>query len=82
MTVCTECHGDDLRGTLDGSTPSLAISAAYSREDFGKLMRTGEPVGGRELELMKDVALGRFAHFTEPEIDDLHAYLTTLAASN
>lgn len=82
MTVCTECHGDDLRGTPDGSTPSLAISAAYSREDFGRLMTTGIPVGGRELDLMKRVAVSRFAHLAEPEIDDLHAYLVTLAASN
>jgi mono/diheme cytochrome c family protein len=80
-TVCTECHGDDLRGTPDGSTPSLAVAVAYSREDFANLMKTGSPIGGRELGLMKEVALGRFSYFTASEVDDLHTYLQTLVAS-
>lgn len=80
-TVCTECHGDDLRGGPDGFAPSLALVIAYSREDFRKLMRTGEPIGDRELDLMAGVARSRFSHFTDPEIDNLHAYLQTLAAT-
>ncbi len=80
-TICTECHGDDLRGGADDFAPSLAIVAAYSLDDFRRLMRTGEPVGGRELDLMARVALSRFAYFSDSEIDDLHAYLTTLAST-
>ena len=34
LTSCTECHGLDLRGNPDMSTPSLAIAATYSEEDF------------------------------------------------
>jgi cytochrome c553 len=81
MTVCTECHGDDLRGGPDGFAPTLAIVAAYSLDDFRILMRTGEPVGGRELGLMARVAQSRFAHFADTEISNLHAYLQTLAST-
>jgi cytochrome c553 len=79
LTVCTECHWTDLRGAPDGSTPTLAVVAAYSIDNFRKLMRTGEPIGGRQLDLMSSVAVRRFAHFTDREIDALHAYLQTLA---
>ena len=80
MTVCTECHGDDLRGGLDDFAPSLAVVVAYSLDDFRKLMRTGEPIGGRELDLMARVAASRFSYFTDLEIEHLHDYLRTLAA--
>lgn len=81
MTVCTECHGNDLRGGPDGFSPSLAVVVAYSVEDFRKLMREGEPVGGRELDLMAEVARNRFSHFTNSEIKSLHAYLRTFASA-
>lgn len=45
LTICTECHGSDLRGAPDGSAPNLAVAAAYSIEDFEILMRTGVPIG-------------------------------------
>ena len=79
LTVCAECHQMDLRG-FPGFTPSLAATIAYSRQDFGRLMREGIGLGGRELGLMREVAIGRFAHFTEAEVDALYAYLRTLAA--
>lgn len=75
-TVCSECHGSDLRGAPDGSAPSLAIALAYSREDFETLMRTGKPLGGQELRLMADVARSRFTRFTDDEITALHGYLS------
>src|SRR5690606_9022597 len=59
MTTCNECHGLDLRGAwqVPGDVvPDLAIVARYPREDFRKLMRTGVPIGGRDLGLMKEVA--------------------------
>ena len=80
MTSCSECHGDDLRGIPEEEIPSLAIVAAYPLDDFRNLMRTGKPVGGRTLELMKDVSLSRFAYFTDAELGDLHAYLSELAS--
>ncbi len=80
-TTCNECHGFDLRGQVDIDLvmPDLAVLAAYSDEDFRKLMKTGEATGGRtELRLMTMVAKDRFAYFTEQELDDLLAYLRTL----
>lgn len=78
LSVCTECHGADLRGVAEDGTPDLAIVTAYSREDFHTLMRTGVPLGGRKLGLMAEVALGRFAHFTDEEVDSVQGYLRTL----
>lgn len=78
MTACTECHAARLEGR-DGDTPNLDIVGAYSAAQFATLMRTGEPVGGRELRMMSDVARGRFAHFTDREIAELYAYLRARA---
>jgi mono/diheme cytochrome c family protein len=79
LSICTECHGADLRGIAEDGTPDLAIVTAYSRGDFHKLMRTGVPLGGRKLGLMAEVAVSRFAHFTDEEVDSVHGYLKTLA---
>lgn len=79
---CTECHGADLRGVHQGDfhTPPLVAVAAYSRADFQRLMRTGIALGGRTLnDLMTRVARERTRHFTDAEIDALHAYLGALA---
>ena len=79
LSVCTECHGADLRGVAEDATPDLAIVAAYSSGDFHKLMRTGVPLGGRKLGLMAEAAVYRFAHFTDEEVDSVYGYLRTLA---
>jgi len=79
MTMCTECHGNDLRGRPDEGFPSLAIVAAYSLGDFSTLMRTGVPIGDRELDLMKEIALTRGAYLTDSEVESLHIFLQTLA---
>jgi len=80
LTACAECHGMDLRGQAD-FTPSLAAVAAYSLDDFRRLITTGVAVGDRELDLMKEVATGRFVHFTDREIEALYGHLRTLAGS-
>jgi cytochrome c553 len=79
LSVCTACHGAELRGNAEDGTPDLAIVTAYWREDFHQLMRTGVPLGGRKLGLMAEVAVFRFAHFTDEEVDSIHGYLRTLA---
>jgi cytochrome c553 len=81
LTSCTECHGLDLRGNPDGSSPNLAIASGYSEADFARLMRTGMALRGRELRRMSDVARRRFSHLTAGEIKALHAYLSTLGGS-
>lgn len=76
--ACAECHNLDFTGDPysdgPGSSPDLAIAAAYAPEQFVHLLRTGEPVGGRDLRLMDDVARDRFVHFTDEEIAALHAF--------
>ncbi len=79
-SVCSECHGQDLRGTPAFEIPDLVVASAYPLEDFRILMRTGVPSDGRELSTMASVAESRFAYFTDDEIDDLHAFLQTLAS--
>ena len=79
FTICTECHGFDLRGEAGVGAPDLAIAVAYTAENFRKLLRTGVPMDGRELGLMAKMATNRFSHLTDGEVDALHTYLRTLA---
>lgn len=75
-TICTECHGRDLHGAQDGSTPDLRIVAAYSSLTFARLLREGIPLDGRTLGLMGRVARGRFRYLTDAEISSLYRYLS------
>jgi cytochrome c553 len=75
LTVCTECHGMDLAGAADGTAPNLVVAAAYSQEQFARLMRTGKPIGDRELNLMALVARERFSRLTDAEVGALYAHL-------
>lgn len=77
-TICAECHATDLRGDPGLPSPNLAVTAAYSPADFERLLRTGVAVGGRDLGLMRKVALERFAHLTEQEVQALYGYLRSL----
>jgi mono/diheme cytochrome c family protein len=78
--TCSECHGVDFRGsvlednTYDGG-PSLAVIALYGRDEFRHLMRTGKPIGGRDLGEMGWVARNGFTNFTDQEIDDVRTFL-------
>jgi mono/diheme cytochrome c family protein len=76
--ACTECHGDHYQGSEDIGAPALAIAKAYSREQFHHLMRTGFTLAGTKSKtgLMSEMAQERFSHFSDAEIDDLHAWLT------
>ncbi len=80
LTVCTECHGQDLQGVTMGefSTPDLRVVHGYTLDEFVTLMRNGKPIGERELKLMAQVARSRFSHFTDSEIAHLHTYLQSL----
>ena len=78
-TACAECHGRNFEGSPGPpeATPNLAIAAAYTPEQFRTLLRTGEPLDGRDLRLMDDMSQKRFSYFTDAEIDGLYAFLTT-----
>jgi cytochrome c553 len=81
--TCSECHGLDLAGRQESEgprgPPDLALAGAYSREQFRILMRTGRPPGGRDLGLMKRVAVGRFAFLSAREVDAIYDYLVARA---
>jgi cytochrome c553 len=81
VTSCTECHGQDVGGRPGDAIPPLTTVAAYSLKDFTTLLRTGKPIGDRELDLMAAVAASRFSNFTDSEIAALHAFLKTFAQS-
>lgn len=82
--TCAECHGMNLEGGPSpepgaAARPDLIVASAYSRDEFRQLLRTGAATGGRQLDLMAEVARGRYAHLTDREIDAIHAYLTARA---
>lgn len=83
-TVCAECHGTDLRGDSNPqfTSPDLVVVASYSREEFGRLLRTGVAVGGRQLGEMSEEARNNLSHLTDLEISDLYSYLHSLPAAN
>ena len=81
LTSCTECHGTDLMGDESIGSPSLVIVAGYSEDQFSRLMRTGVPMDGRELDLMAGVARSRFVHFTDVEMATLYAFLNAFSGS-
>ncbi|MEQ8936789.1 MAG: cytochrome c, partial [Amphiplicatus sp.] len=81
---CAECHGLAFKGDpyaagAPGAPPDLVVASGYELEQFRHLMRTGEPVSGRDLRLMDDVARDRFVSFTDAEIDALHSFLVDRA---
>lgn len=78
LTICAECHGLDLRGDPGLGSPNLAMVAAYSPEEFERLLRTGVPLVERELGLMRKVAVERFGHLTAQEVRALYGYLQSL----
>jgi mono/diheme cytochrome c family protein len=77
-SICTECHGDNGRLRVP-NTPDLQIAAAYTREQFFHLMRTGAPVGDRKIDYhMVDVSKYRYIRFTDAEIDALYNYFRAM----
>ncbi len=76
---CAECHGPELKGN-SSDTPDLIVVAAYSREEFERLMTDGTGKGNRKLKpLMAEVAKERVAHLTRHERDAVYAYLKARA---
>lgn len=78
-TVCSECHGSDLRGDATEGGPDLGIAGAYDKDAFHRLIRTGVPPGGRDLGIMSETAREDFRVFTDEEIDAIHSYLKARA---
>ena len=63
-----------------GKAPSdLRMVAAYSPEDFTRLMTMGKAAGNREVGLMSEAARRRYANFTPGERGAVYGYLAELA---
>lgn len=82
QVICSECHGPDLGGNPDPESfrPDLIVAASYSLTNFKTLLKTGQPTGNRELQLMAKVSQSRFSHLTESEVNAIHTYLVARAA--
>lgn len=82
-SICGACHAPDLHGASNPSFTSadLALVAAYSADDFTRLMRTGVALGGRRVGVMSQWSPAHLAHLTDAEIAALYAYLRTLAGN-
>ena len=76
MTVCTSCHGADLKG-ITGFSTNLIIASAYPKDAFFKLLRTGVALGDRELVLMTKISRNNLHYLNDKEINDIYAYLKT-----
>jgi cytochrome c553 len=70
--VCTACHGLDFRGSALEGSPPLAIVAAYSLEQFRRLLRDASSLDGRDMSAMSWV---RNVDFSDQEIGDLYEFL-------
>ncbi len=79
---CAGCHGPDLRGDepIPGLiAPDLTIAGAYDLDRFRTLMRTGVAPHGRDLGLMREIALSDTSNYTDEEVAAIHAYLVARA---
>lgn len=78
VIACAECHGLDFKGReFPGETnpPDLVVASAYTPDEFGKLMREGASLTGRDLGVMGEVARDRFGAFTDEEVNALYGFL-------
>lgn len=80
-TVCSECHGSDLRGDGREGGSDLAAVGGYDLTQFRRLLRTGVGANGRDLGEMSEVARKDLHVFTDAEIAALFAYLRSRAAT-
>ena len=82
--TCAECHRMNLAGGQPNPDatprPDLRMVAAYPKEDFRRLLRTGIAAGNREVGMMSGVARVRYRHLTDAEVDAVHAYLQALGS--
>jgi cytochrome c553 len=79
MTVCSGCHGQDLKGNTTLNTPDLVIASAYTENEFRHLLKTGE--GGldrRDLGIMSSVSKDHLKYLADDEIHAMYLFLQTL----
>ena len=82
QTNCADCHGADLKGRQinpKAKSVDLDIVGAYDLPQFEALLRRGVAPSGKDLGLMKAVAVEDFKYLTDAEIAAIHAYLVARA---
>ena len=89
--TCVVCHGQELKGAPappffpEYAPPDLSLVLAYSLENFARMLRSGQGIGGQRLNVMS-IQSDSFKHFTDEEIQELYRYLvahaTKRASSN
>ena len=81
MTVCSGCHGGpSLQGSTDPhmTSPALIISTSYTKDQFHRLLQTGEGNRKKNCGEMSLVAKGFLHNLNDRETDAIYAYLQTL----
>ncbi len=77
-TVCSGCHGPDLKGDAAMGSPALVVAAAFPKEKLAHLFKTGEGLTRKDLPKMGKMSRKYLSHLTEKEVDAIYAYLQTL----
>lgn len=78
-TICTECHGLDLRG--QDQAPGLMLALGYTLPQFTALMLDGRSRDGRDLGLMATTARRRFSRLRAEEVNALWTFLSRWTGS-
>ncbi len=70
QTVCSECHGLDLKGYPQEGVPPLSVARAYNDQQFLRLLHEGKTLAGTDSAsgLMSEVARFRFSVLTAEEV--------------
>lgn len=74
-TLCSHCHGPNLEGEAWRKSPGLNIIFMYDREQFHRLMRTGEGASRKEVGEMSEVATRFMKYLTDEEVDAIYDFL-------
>jgi cytochrome c553 len=75
LSLCSECHGQNLEGFAPIAAPPLAVVKGYSADQFARLMQGGVASGDRQLKLMGPTSRARFSHLTPEERASIYSYL-------
>lgn len=77
ITICSECHGVDLRG--QETTPGLPHAIGYTLPEFRSLLLDGRARDGKDIGLMATTARRRFSRLAPGEIEAIFAYLSSMS---
>jgi len=74
---CSACHGKDLKGDPEESSPDLRFSLRhYSKPVFERFLTTGVGRKGHGTHTMTPLIKRQFRYLTKADVDALYAYLS------